>query len=212
MESLARALRDRTKVLHTEAERTGAMQALLRGDLALPTYRELLRNLHAVYAAMEPALRRHAGEASIAPLFDATLFRADALAADLRVLGDSSADSALPLRPATLAYVRRLREIDAGAPGLLAAHAYVRYLGDLSGGQILARVVTRAYGLAPGRGTRFYDFGAPDQVAAKVEAFRRGLDALPCDAAGASTIVDEACWAFERHTELFTQLAVPAGC
>jgi heme oxygenase len=204
---LALALRDGTRALHADAERAGVMPALLRGELALAPYRALLRNLHAIYAALEPALTRHAADPDVAPLFDATIFRAAALVTDLHALGDAADASSLPLQPATLTYVARLRELDAQRPALLAAHAYVRYLGDLSGGQVLARIVARAYALPPDHGTRFYAFGTPEQVAAKAGALRAGLDALPVDARATQALVTEARWAFERHTELFTQLA-----
>ena len=62
---------------------------------------------------------------------------------------------------ALLKVTRKLRDAEA-----LVAHLYTRYLGDLSGGQILRRAVVRAYGLAgPGEttldaraGVAFYDF------------------------------------------------------
>mmetsp|Transcript_25325 Transcript_25325/g.37511 ORF Transcript_25325/g.37511 Transcript_25325/m.37511 type:complete len:89 (+) Transcript_25325:441-707(+) len=46
--------------------------------------------------------------------------------------------------PATLDYIRRIEYIAEVEPLLLLSHAYTRYLGDLSGGKVLARVVKRA--------------------------------------------------------------------
>lgn len=45
-------------------------------------------------------------------------------------------------------------------PSALLAHAYVRYLGDLSGGQIIRRRIAKAYDLdvVSGLGTEFYGF------------------------------------------------------
>lgn len=201
---LSLRLRDATLARHTEAERAGCMPALLRGTLPQAAYVALLRQLRAIYAALEAALQRHAVHPCIAPLPLATLWRHAGLVRDLEVLAPH--DAVEPsLLPATLAYVERLRRLDAEAPALLAAHAYVRYLGDLSGGQALARIVARAYGLAAGAGTRFYDFGpAPGPLA---RALRAALDALPLDAAGAQAVVDEAEAAFARHVALFGELA-----
>lgn len=58
-------------------------------------------------------------------------------------------------------YVSRIKYLseEGSDPSLLLAHSYVRYLGDLSGGQVIRRRVTKAYGLDEnGRGTQFYDF------------------------------------------------------
>ena len=52
----------------------------------------------------------------------------------------------------------------ADAPRLI-AHAYVRYLGDLSGGRIVGRILARSPGLGP-EALSFYDFPGiadPDQ-------------------------------------------------
>ena len=65
------------------------------------------------------------------------------------------------LTTAATAYVERLAWLDERDAPLLVAHSYVRYLGDLSGGQVLGRVVAGALRLGDGRGTAFYTFGPP---------------------------------------------------
>jgi len=62
--------------------------------------------------------------------------------------------------PALQVYLDRLTECAANetmAPRLL-AHAYVRYLGDLSGGQVIGARLRKAYGLPGLDGRRFYNF------------------------------------------------------
>ena len=56
------------------------------------------------------------------------------------------------------AYTARLRKLGESEPAALLAHAYVRYLGDLSGGQFIRRRIAKAYGLSDGAGTAFYEF------------------------------------------------------
>jgi heme oxygenase len=158
--SLSERLRAETKDLHTEVERAGVMAALLRGALERERYAALLRNLHALYAALEAALTRHAAHADVAPVVFPALFRQAALAADLSVLHGPRWQTELPLQAATQHYMARLQDIDMREPGLLAAHAYVRYLGDLSGGQMLRQIVVRSLQLAEDEGSRFYGHGA----------------------------------------------------
>ena len=200
--SLSARLREGTRHLHTQAERAGLMPALLRGELPLPRYLAMLRELLAIYEALEAALQRPE-----APAFDAALSRRQALQHDVDCLQRQAADGVDPddaladgrLLPPTRAYVAHLRSLPTR---LLAAHAYVRYLGDLAGGQMLRRIVARTYGLNVD-GVRFYEFALP--VAGLSLGLRQVLDALP--ESDHDAIVDEACAAFRRHVDLFEALA-----
>lgn len=93
------------------------------------------------------------------------------------------------------AYVTRIAQLaSSDEPAPLLAHAYVRYLGDLSGGQVIRRRVAKSYGLdvdgdGDGRGTEFYAFkplGGSDHVNTNAsigdmrkikEWFREGMNA-----------------------------------
>lgn len=65
-------------------------------------------------------------------------------------------------KPAPLtAYISRIEELtNAEDPTPLLAHSYVRYLGDLSGGQVARHAISKAYGLDEnaGLGLSFYAF------------------------------------------------------
>ena len=205
---LAQRLRDGTQPLHTRTERAGVMPALLRGALPAPAFHRLQRNLLVIYAALEPALQAHAQHPALAPLHQPGLARSALLTADLAVLHGPGWAAALPVLPAAQAYAGRLHHLAQAQPALLAAHAYVRYLGDLSGGQALGRVVRRAYGLVGLAGSGFFDFGPPEAVQRSVRQFRAALDALPLDSATVQALVAEARWGFAQHALLFEALAV----
>lgn len=207
---LSERLREGTRDMHASAERSGAMRRLLRGELSRPHYALLLRQLAVIYARLEPALAHHAVQPRLAAIHDPRLARSAALAADLAWLAaDMPADAGDAL-PEARAYGERIATLADEAPELLVAHAYVRYLGDLSGGQVLQRLVAAQYGFDAGCGTAFYRFEAPG-AAALAAAFRTGLDAVPADETLAARIVQEARDAFARHERLFEALAqVPA--
>lgn len=203
-EPLSERLRAATAARHRAAEASGIMPRLLAGRLDQASYAALLRNLHALYAALEAALDRHADSPYVSPVRLPALYRAPALGHDLDHLWGPGWPR-LPLCRSMRAYLERIGALAAGEPRLLAAHAYVRYLGDLSGGQILRKVVARAFGLRDGQGVAFYSFGEATAETAKAR-LRAGLDALPLDAAGADALVTEALDAFERHIQLFLEL------
>ena len=202
MNSLARRLRVSTKEIHAKAEQSTLMTALIRGDMARATYCELLANLQTIYKALEYELHRHSGHPAISPLMLDGLPRSDAIASDLAQI-DIDREEPMMLTTAASDYVHRLHQIGEQAPALLVAHSYVRYLGDLYGGQMLAPVVAAQIG-AP---TSFYDFGGPQKVAELMSSYRQQLDRLPLTNDSADAIVAEATSAFERHVAMFEELA-----
>ena len=201
---LTTRLREATRRLHTEVERAGVMRLLLCGQLDRVGYCALLRNLHAIYAALEAGIQQHNQHAGLARLHCEPMFRAESLADDLTQLHGPNWVSDIALVPAAISYAQHLNATN--EPLMLAAHAYVRYLGDLSGGQMVARIVTKSLGLAPNEGVSFYEFGSMQDVTRLAQQFRAGLDVL-ADDESVPAVVDEACAAFKRHRDLFEQLA-----
>lgn len=208
---LAQRLRDGTWALHTTAERAGVMPAMLRGALPAPVFWRMQRNLLLVYEALEAGLQQHAADPLIAPLQLGTLARSAVLRDDLGALAGPHWSQQLSTCPAATAYASRLQALAVRHPPALAAHAYVRYLGDLAGGQALRRVAQRAYGLTGPAGTRFFEFGTPDQAAQRGRQLRQALDSLPLDEPTVQGLVTEAQWAFAQHVQLFEELAVAEG-
>ena len=206
--TLAARLRSETSALHRQVESTLFMQHLLRDRLDRRGYCLHLRNLEPVYSELEKGLERHAGNEDVAPVYFPNMFRTLPLQQDLQALHGVTWPQDFEVLPSTLTYAARLRELSASAPVLLSAHAYVRYLGDLSGGQMLRNIVVRSLQLPPqGGGTAFYEFGEPPEVARLAQTLRAGLDQVTRDKAASDAVVAEALWAFEMHEKLFDELS-----
>jgi heme oxygenase (biliverdin-producing, ferredoxin) len=186
-------LRRTTAVAHRHVEGAPAVRALLAGTMPRAHYVRLLSALVPVYRALE-------GWAPLVPelaraLPFAALARAERLRADLHALGATPRPS-----PAGERYAERLTQVAYTAAPRLWGHVYVRYLGDLSGGQIMARAVAKAFGE---RATSFYDFGPPARVAELKERIRGGLDGVA--PAAHADVGDEAARAFALSEALFVE-------
>ncbi|QUS38588.1 biliverdin-producing heme oxygenase [Tardiphaga alba] len=189
-----------TKTLHTEAERSGIIRDMLRGDVSREGYVLLQRNLLPAYQALEAGLESHRDNPVLAALAAYRLDRSSPLKADLVAMcgGDFSA---IPLLAEGTAYAKRIEEAAKGNGELLIAHAYTRYLGDLSGGQILKRLLAKKPGLQPNE-LAFYDFPAHADLAALKSDYRNALDAAGKLAANPQAIVAEGSLAFQLNTDL----------
>lgn len=202
---LSTRLRQETKQAHTRAERSGIMRALVSRKMERSAYIALLANLHPVYVAMEAGLRRHGQHPLVQPIHHESLFRVPALEQDLVALAGSDwATTVRRVAPAA-EYAARIAAADK-APWLLVAHSYTRYLGDLSGGQILKRLIAEQLGPDGASATAFYEFPEiPDANAFKQE-YRAALDALPFDQAQQDQVVAESLAAFDLNARLFEAL------
>lgn len=196
--SASAALRDATEALHRRAERSGITRDMLRGTADRQGYAMLLRALLPAYEALEVGLTAF-GPAGVAW---AVLRRAPALAADLAALcGPDWA--AMPAPPAAWRYrARVMRAAGAARAGEgiapLLAHAYVRYLGDLSGGQILRRRLRETLDLPDGA-LAFHDFPLVADIADCKRAFRAALDQAGAAADDARRLIGEARVAFRLN-------------
>jgi heme oxygenase len=167
----------------------------------------LLRNLYDIYDALEAALDTHAEHPGLKPLRLSGLARREALARDLEALHGPNWAGELKVLESCGRYVKHLRQLTLSAPELLAAHAYVRCLGDLSGGQLLQPIVAKSLRLSTGKGTAFYEFGAPADVAMLKRRFRSGLEQVADARKGdVSALINEARASFELHRSLFGEL------
>lgn len=190
-----------TKTLHAEAERTGIIRDMLRGDISRDGYVLLMRNLWPAYAALEQGLDRHRATPTLQPLAAFRLDRASAIAADLDALCGSDWADRLPLLPEGAAYADRIATTAESDGARLIAHAYTRYLGDLSGGQILRRLLARSLALRDDE-LSFYDFkGFADPAALKAD-YRNALEAAGQLAADPAAIVAEGATAFSLNIAL----------
>lgn len=198
---LSAAMRDGSAAEHRDAEGSTFMARMLDGQVDREAYLSYLTRLHAVYDALERVGRTLTADPSAAAVVDSALFRLDALAADITFWGG-------PVRidsPAADAYVARI-EAATSTPHRYLAHHYTRYLGDLSGGQAIGRVISRTFELPEGLGVQFYRFAQIPKPKPYKDAYRARLDALSLSAADHTDVVNEVKVAFGLNQSLFDEL------
>jgi len=204
--NLATKLREGTKKAHSAAENMGFVKCFLKGVVEKTSYRKLVGNFYFVYSAMEEEMERHKNHPLLSKIYYQQLNRQRALEQDLSFYYGANWKEQIVLSQAGEAYVQRIREISNSSPELLIAHSYTRYIGDLSGGQILKNIAQRAMNLAEGEGTAFYEFkDIPDEKQFKA-TYRQALNDMPIDDATGDRIVDEANAAFGMNMKLFQEM------
>ncbi len=209
---LSSALRFHTQDLHVQAERSGIVADMLRGRVTRLGYAIFLRNLAPAYRRLEIGLERHRLSPIIGSFARDEIYRSAALEHDLSGLNGPGWREALPLLPAGQRYADHIDAAAAGSGDGLIGHAYVRYLGDLSGGQVLKRLLGQSLGLT-GETLAFYDFPRISDPVAYKQNFRDALDRAAATVADQRVVIDAAVEAFSLNIQVSeaARLAAPGG-
>jgi heme oxygenase len=203
----SQALRERTWSSHGDSEGATFMKDLMTGKGTREDYIALVVQHYFIYEAIERAAERFANDPVAAPFITPQLTRLPAIEDDLEFLiGADWRDQIAPVPTASI-YAARVDEIAAeGWAGGFIAHHYTRYLGDLSGGQVIRTLMQRQFGFET-NGVGFYLF---DQIAKPKEfkeTYRDQLDAVGWDDAERDRVIDEVLAAYRFNTDLFVDLS-----
>jgi heme oxygenase len=209
MSNLATCLREGTKQSHTAAENTAFMKCFLKGIVEKEPFRKLTADLYFVYSTLEAEMLRHRQHPVVGLLYFPELLRQQKLEADLAYYYGDNWRHEIAASPEGLKYVARIRDVSETNPALLIAHAYVRYMGDLSGGQSLRNIARSAMDLPADQGTGLHEFDQIPTVEARRAfkvRYRDALNSAPVDDALIQGIVDEANLAFALNRNVFHEL------
>ena len=198
--TLALQLKEGTKVSHSAAENTKFVSSFLKGVVSRDNYKQLTANFYFVYRAMEEEIEK----LDDFPLHDKLLNRTNKLEQDLRYYYGVMWRDKIEPSQSTKNYVKRIQVIAQQTPYLLVAHHYTRYMGDLSGGQILASITKKALNLTT-EGLKFYEFDIPNMKEYK-DKYRQTLNDLNMSDVQTSMLIDEANYAFKLNMLLFDEL------
>lgn len=202
---LAAQMREGSLLEHGQAESSQFMAALTEGRVGADGYAAYLATLVPIYAALERVAAELSEDPIAARIIDPALFRSSALQTDLGFW--ARGDQSQVTTPATRAYVAAI-ESCLDDPVRYLAHHYTRYLGDLSGGQVIKTVLERTFSLADGDGVAFYDFASIARLKPYKDVYRARLDAIPLSATQREQVVHDVREVFSLNAAVFAELSL----
>ncbi|XP_035036877.1 heme oxygenase 1a [Hippoglossus stenolepis] len=204
---LSEQIKAATKDNHVRAENTQLMLSYQKGQITLPQYKVLLCSLYEIYKVLEEELDRNSTHPAVAPIyFPQELARVESLESDLEVFLGSDWRKRVIVPAATHRYQQRLRQIGEENPALLVAHAYTRYLGDLSGGQVLGKITQKSLGLSGKEGLAFFSFPGVNSPNRFKQLYRSRMNSIELKEEERREVLEEAVSAFELNIQVFDDL------
>nr|UHA57725.1 heme oxygenase-2 [Trachidermus fasciatus] len=204
---LSEQIKEVTKESHVRAENTELMLSFQRGRVTVPQHKLLLSSLYEIYKVLEEEMDRNAHHPSVAPIyFPAELARLETLEKDLEYFYGQEWRQKIAVPAATKRYCHRLRQIGEDNPEFLIAHAYTRYLGDLSGGQVLGRIAQKSMGLSGSEGLSFFAFPGVSSPNRFKQLYRSRMNSVALTAEERRGVLEEAVRAFEFNIQVFDDL------
>lgn len=211
---LSRALKIGTAESHEAAENVHFVSDFIQGKIDRTLYIDLVSGLYHIYVTLERLLNQYAPKYFGSCHFPKALSRVETLKEDMDFWHgfnwNHTAQCLVPT-PAVRDYINRLEQIAKIEPLLILSHAYTRYLGDLSGGKVMARIARRALNLNGYDGLAFYDFENISSAKLFKDRYRAAMDGLPLKEDEIERIVAEANVAFALNMRVFEELDVKAG-
>ena len=204
--NLAQKLREGTSKSHSMAENVSFVKSFLGGVVDRKSYRQLLANLFFIYQAIEEQIENNKNHIAIQAIYFPELYRQSSLCEDLKYYYGIDWREQVEPSLATQIYVDRIHSIGQSQPELLIAHAYTRYMGDLSGGQILKKIAQNAMQLSDNVGTSFYVFKDIDNDSQFKNMYREALNNIPLTNEQIRQIISEANIAFNLNMKVFQEL------
>ena len=204
-------IKEGTKKSHSAAENTAFVASFLRGVVSKENYKNLVKDLFYVYRTMEDAMEKHKDHPVVGKLYLPELNRVNNLERDLRFYYGPDWRSIIMPSVACANYISRIKCCSHTNPNLLVGHHYTRYLGDLSGGQILYNIAKRSlpftkYELDAGEGLHFYEFDSIPDAKEYKEKYRAVLNSLDLNQNQVDEIIEEANYAFKLNMDMFNEL------
>jgi len=200
--TFSKKIKKDTSKSHSMAENTGFVTNFLAGVVSKESYKQLIADFYFIYTALEEQVEKFKDDPFIAPIAFDELKRVPALEKDCEFYWGENWRNTISPTDACRNYVKRVKKINAK---FLVGHHYTRYLGDLSGGQILRNIANKSMNLN-GQGLAFYEFEGISNPNNFKNRYRTALDNLPITWSDGELIINEANYAFKLNMDVFDEI------
>ena len=200
--TFSKKIKKDTSKSHSMAENTGFVTNFLAGVVSKESYKQLIADFYFIYTALEEQVEKFKDDPFIAPIAFDELKRVPALEKDCEFYWGENWRNTISPTDACKNYVKRVKKINAK---FLVGHHYTRYLGDLSGGQILKNIANKSMNLN-GEGLAFYEFEGISNPGNFKNRYRTALDNLPITWSDGELIINEANYAFKLNMDVFDEI------
>ena len=200
--TFSKKIKKDTSKSHSMAENTGFVTNFLAGVVSKESYKQLIADFYFIYTALEEQVEKFKDDPFIAPIAFDELKRVPALEKDCEFYWGENWRNTISPTDACKNYVKRVKKINAK---FLVGHHYTRYLGDLSGGQILRNIANKSMNLN-GEGLAFYEFEGISNPGNFKNRYRTALDNLPITWSDGELIINEANYAFKLNMDVFDEI------
>jgi heme oxygenase len=203
---LSSLLREGTAEVHKNIEKSSFLKDLFSGKVSKEVYLRYLESFFYLYNELEYSVNLKLSDKNIQKLYFPDLHRTKALYLDLIYFGGASFYPGPPSEK-TIRYIDHIKKITEKETYKIISHLYVRYLGDLSGGQILGGIIRKIFSLEKGFGDSFYSFPIGDVDHFK-NIYRAQLDSLDLEDFQKMELLEEAKLAFSYNGMMLSELDI----
>lgn len=196
-------MKEETLEAHDESKDSGFAVTIMSGEWSPFAFVEWQRSLYPVYNTLETVLKKNRKDPILSIFDHRKLDRSERILHDLATYNVDPVLDPSPL-PCVQDYVACVADTDGSTPRVLAYH-YTRYMGDMIGGQVIARSMKEKYGMSDDSLT-CYDFKELGDLHHYRKNYKILIELLPWSDEEREQFVDEIKTAYKINAVLFEQL------
>lgn len=196
-------MKEETWEEHEASKDSNFAKGIMSGEFGKQGFIEWQRALYPIYVELEDILKKNRKD-SVLHIFDhRKLDRAERIYSDLNILGEDPLKIPSPLKtvPPYIAAIKKASD----TPQRLMAYHYTRYMGDMNGGQVIARAMENVCGIDK-KALTCYDFSELGDTYHYRKQYKTLLELSPWTEEEREAFIDEAKIAYARNSDFFEEL------